>query len=115
MPSYLYAFDDANAKVGAERNPQKTELIYFVDDLDAALPEWKIDDVQKMATVSTVTAGSTTLGVAVGLLQFIADQLLAKADVIRAMRERVQLCQDPHTKFALLRESFCVSRNNHIL
>ena len=25
VPSYLHDFDDANAKVGAERNPQKTE------------------------------------------------------------------------------------------
>ena len=63
-----------------------------------------------MAKVSTVTAGSTTLGVAVGPRQFIADQLLAKADVIRAMHERVQLCQD-QTEFALQR----VSRINHIL
>ena len=38
-----------------------------------------------------------------------------KADVIRAMHERVQLCQDPQTEFALLRESLGVSRINHIL
>ena len=31
------------------------------------------------------------------------------------MRERVQLCQDPQTEFALLRESLGVSRINHIL
>ena len=45
----------------------------------------------------------------------IADQFLAKADVIRAMRERVQLCQDPQTEVALLRESLGVSSINHIL
>ena len=73
------------------------------------------DDVQKMATVSTATAGSTTLGVAVGPRQFIADQLLAKAGVIRAMDERVQRCQDPHMEFALRRESLGVSRINHNL
>ena len=84
-------------------------------DLGAAPPERKIDDVQKMATVSTVTAGNTTLGVAVGPRQFIADQLLAKADVIRAMHERVQLCQDRQTEFALLRESLGVRRISHIL
>ena len=50
-----------------------------------------------------------------GPRQFIADQLLAKADVIRAMHERVQLCQDPQTEFALLRESLGVGRINHIL
>ena len=37
------------------------------------------------------------------LWQFIADQLLSKADVIRAMHERVQLCQRPQTEFALVR------------
>ena len=40
---------------------------------------------------------------------------LSKADVIRAMHERVQLCQDPQTECALLRESLGVSRFNHIL
>ena len=35
--------------------------------------------------------------------------------VIRAMRERVQLCQDPQAEFALLRESLGVSRINHSL
>ena len=47
--------------------------------------------------------------------QSFADQLLAEADVIRAMHERVQLCQDPQIEFALLRESLGVSRINHIL
>ena len=71
-----------------QRNPQKTEVIYFVADLDAARPEWKIGEVRKLASVST-------LGVAVEPRRFVADQLLTKADVIRAMHERVQLCQDP--------------------
>ena len=43
------------------------------------------------------------------------DQLLAKASVIRAMHERVQLCQVPQTVFALLSESLGVSRVSHIL
>ena len=73
------------------------------------------DDVRKLATVSAVTDGSTTLGVAIGPRQIIADQLLAKADVIRAMHEGVQLCQDPQTEFAFLREGLGVSRINHIL
>ena len=41
--------------------------------------------------------------------------MLAKADVIWAMRERVQLCQDLHTELAILRESPGVSRIHHIL
>ena len=94
LPSYLREFDVANAKVGAERNPQKTEVIHCVDDLGAAPPGCRGGDVQNMATVSIVTVGSVTLGV------FITDQLLAKADVIRAMHER---------------ESPGVSRINHIL
>ena len=39
---------------------------------------------------------------------------MSKSTVIRAMRERVQLCQDPQPEFALLRESLEVSRINHI-
>ena len=115
VPSFLQDFDVANARVGAERKFQKTEVIYFVNDLDSVPPEWRIHDVQIMAKVSTVTAGSITLGVADGPRQYIADQLLVKADVIRAMHERVQLCQDPQTGCALLRDSLGVSRLNHIL
>ena len=77
--------------------------------------QWRIRDVQNMAKVPTAIAGSTTLGVAVGPRQYIVDQLWAEADVIRAIHERVQLCQDPQTEFALLRESLGVSHINHIL
>ena len=58
--------------------------------------------MQNMAEVSTENARSITLGVAVGPRQHIADQLLAKADVMRAMHERVQLCQDPQMECAVL-------------
>ena len=92
---FLHAFDVAKARVGAEWNHQKTEVIYDVNDLDAAPPEWRIGDVWSLTKTSAVADGSITLGVAVGSRQFIADQLLSKADVIRAVRERVQLCQDP--------------------
>ena len=91
VPSYLHVFD-ASAKVGVKRNPQKMEVTHYVDDTWVP-PGWRNDDVQNMAMFSTVTAGSTTLGVAVDPRQFIADQLLAKADVIRAMHERVLVCQ----------------------
>ena len=40
--------------------------------------------------------------------RFIVDELLAKADVIRAVHERVQLCQDPQTEFALLRDGHTI-------
>ena len=57
VPSYLHEFDDAHAKVGAERTSQKTEVIDYVDDLGAVPPEWKVDDVRKLATVSAVPFG----------------------------------------------------------
>ena len=38
---FLLDFDVANARVGAERNPLKTEVIYHVNDLDAAPLEWR--------------------------------------------------------------------------
>ena len=98
-----------------ERNPLKTEVIYHVNELDAPPLEWKIGDVWSLAKTSAVTGGSITLGVAVGSWHLFTDQLLSKADVIRAMHERVQLCQDPQTEFAHLRESLAVSRIHHIL
>ena len=78
---FLQDFDVVNARVGAERNPLKTEVILHVNDLDAAPPKWRIGDMRKMAKTSTVTDGSITLGVAVGSRQFIANKLLGKADV----------------------------------
>ena len=90
---FFRTFDVANARVGAGRNPLKTWVIYHVNDLDAAPPEWRIGDVRSMVKTSGVTDGSITLGVAAGPRQFIADQLLDKAGVIRAMHERVPLCQ----------------------
>ena len=112
---FLQDFDVANAKVGAERNPLKTEVIYCVNDLVAAPLEWKIGDVRSLATTSAVTAGSITLGVAVESRQFITDPLLSEADVVRTKHEGVQLCQNPQTEFVLLRESLGVSRINHNL
>ena len=82
--------------------------------LEAAPPEWRVNDVCLLASVSTALCGSDTLGVAVGPRQFFADQPLARADVFRAMHQRVQLCQDSQTESALLRESLGVSRINHI-
>ena len=92
VPSHLQEFDVANTKVGAERNPQKTEGIHFVTDLDAAPLEWRIGDVQNMAKVSKVTAGRC--------------------------HTRAPTSSQPRwtqTEFALLRESLGVSRINHIL
>ena len=111
VPSCLQEIDVANAKVGAEWKPtKKKEVIHYVNDLDAAPPEWRNGDVQSPQSPSE----SVILGVAVGPRQFIADLLRAKADV-RAVHERVQVCQDSQTEFALLRESLGVSRINHIL
>ena len=83
---------------------------------NAVPPEWKTDEVRSMAKISAVTSGSITLGVAVGSQQFVTDQLLSKADVIRAMCERVQLCQDVQTECSPFSERvWGVSRINHIL
>ena len=51
VPSCLQEFDVASAMVGAERNPRKTDVIYHVNDLDTALLERTIHDVQNMAKV----------------------------------------------------------------
>ena len=45
--AFSAGFQVANASVGAEQNPLKTEVIHHVNDLDAAAPEWRIGDVRK--------------------------------------------------------------------
>ena len=50
-----------NVYIGAERNPQTREVIYHVKDLDAPLPEWKINNVRQSASVSTAACGGITL------------------------------------------------------
>ena len=74
-----------------------------------------ISDVRLLTSFFAAVRGNVTLRVAAGPRQYIADQVLAKGDVSRAMHERVQLCQAPQTEFALQRESLGVSRINHIL
>ena len=98
--SYLQEFDAANEKKERDEihRKQKSCIIYGTW-MRPLSPHWPLG----------------ALGVAVGPRQFIADQLLAKADAIRAMHERVQLRQDPQTECALLQESLGVSRINHIL
>ena len=56
---------DVQRQVGAERNPLKTEVMYYVNDLDAALPEWRIGDVRSGKNLRSFH-GSIT-GVAVGV------------------------------------------------
>ena len=50
---YLQAFDTANDEIGAERNPQKPEVIHYVTDLEAAPVEWQINDLGPLASVSS--------------------------------------------------------------
>ena len=107
--SYPDAFDAANVRIGGERNPQKTEVIYHVADRDTAPVDWKINDVRLRASNFTAVHGNVTLGVAAGPRLHIADQLTSFAPCMNA-----QLCQDPQTELAIRRESLGVSRINHI-
>ena len=86
---------------GAERNPQKTEVIYFVNDLDAAPPEWRIGDVHNIARVSRATAGS------------VISSWPRQTSSGRCTK--VSISSGPQSDFALFRESLGVSRINHIL
>ena len=98
-----------------KHSTQVTPKLVHVSDVDNTSFDWKISKVRTLATFDITVHGNITLGVAVGPRRCIADQPSAKVDVIRAMHERVQLCQDAQTEFALLRESLAVSRINHIL
>ena len=54
-------------------------------------------EIRALATVVTGVHGNIALGVAVEPQRCIADQLMAKVDVMRDMYERVQQCQDPQS------------------
>ena len=62
------------------RSRTKTEVVYYVADLDAA----PLTGKSTMFACSPPFLPLVTLGVAVEPRQYIADQLLATADVIRA-------------------------------
>jgi len=116
MP-YFEAFDAANVAIGATRNRQKTEVSYFAtaDVMFQNAQLWRLEEVRSMASVSLASEGCKTLGVAVGPPEAVAEQLDEKAKVVKAMHERIQICQDPLIEFILLRESLGVGRVNHIL
>ena len=91
------------------------DTLCYVSDLDNADPEWKNTEARAPAAVATATHGNSTLE-----SQWAHDTAWRttswqKADVLRAMHERVRLCQDPRIAFALTRESLEVNRVNHIL
>ena len=114
---YLKALDLANPGVGAERSCAKSEVIFYCtrDHLEVNAAEWQLEDIRRLATVSSVDQGSITLGIATGPKEYVAEQLQRKSEVVKAMHERVQLCGDPQTEFALAGESLGVCRVNHIL
>ena len=108
---YLVALTQLTLKLGHKEIDNKTEVIFYVSDLDNAPSNWKISEVRALTTVATAAHGNIALGVAVGPRRCIAEQLLSKADVIRAMHEGVQICQ---TEFAFIRESPHMNKINHI-
>jgi len=114
---YLQAFDEANARIGAVRNPKKTEVMYYTtpEILDQESAAWQTGLGKEKATILFASEGTLTLGVATGPRDVIIEQLDRKTRVVKAMHERVQLCQNPQTEFVLARDSLGVGRVNHIL
>ena len=74
-----------------------------------------LDSIAELAAISLTSAGTLTLRVATGPAPFVAEQLARKSKVVRAMHERVQLCQDAQTEVVLARQSLGVGRVCHIL
>ena len=97
------------ARLGGEAEPTEngSHLPRDPSGMSATCGAWP-----KPLQLATVAPHSMSL---LGSRQPITDQLLSKADVLQAMHERVQLCHNPQTEFALVRESMGVSRINHNL
>ena len=64
--SFCWSLTSPTSELVRSGTPQKTEVIYHVNDLDSAPPEWRVQDVQNLAKAIAVTDGSVTLRVAVG-------------------------------------------------
>ena len=114
---YLEAFDAANQGPGAERNSLKTEVIYYASDSDMVehASDWHLDAVRELASVRTAEHPGLTLGVVTGPADDINAQLQQKANVVRAMQEKVAVAADVQTEHVLNRECLGVGRVNHIL
>ena len=117
VPVYLAAFDRFNPEAGSTRNRPKTEVVYYMseDVLREHEAELRLAEVRDLATIRTAHDPGLTLGVAIGPRDAIEAQLRNKAEVLRAMQERVAIVQDVQTEHVLNRESLGVGRVNHIL
>ena len=114
---YLTAFDEANPKVGAERNKTKMEVIYFAtaEEMNAHRVQWRLHEVEQQAEVKSASQGTMTLGVMTGPDSSIDEQMWNKVKVVKAMQERVAICQDPQTEHVLNRQSLGIGPVNHLL
>ena len=117
LGSVAWIILEKNERVGAERSLSKTDVIYYSTDEDLAQQAvgWRVEEVSTKASVSLASSNTNTLGVATSPAEFVNAQLKRKTRVVKAMHERVQLCQDPQTEFVLATESSGVGRVNHIL
>ena len=108
---FLQDSDVANARVGAERNPLKTESHLLRERPGcSATPvlNWRrAEHGQNLCSHRRQHHARSRC-------QFITDQLLSKAEVIRAMRERVQLCQDPQTAVSTTSCGFTATQSGNI-
>ena len=117
VPALIQHYDPADAEVGGKRNIPKSEVLYYATaaELEEHEAEWQVDTVRTLASVRTANDSGMTLGVVTGSLAKIEEQLERKADVIRAMQERVAVTNDVQTQHVLNRECLGVGKVNHIL
>ena len=66
--AYLRHFDAVNREVGAVRNKEKTEAIFYATEaeMEEHADEWGLAELGAEAALSSATCGSITLGVTVG-------------------------------------------------
>ena len=117
VPTLLRIIDEEMAFIGAARNRAKTEVIYFASA--EALAEhgvaWELEFIKTQAAVSLADEGTLTLGVAIGPDLVVATQVDQKAQVVRAVHQRAEVCSDAQTEHVISRQSLGVCRVNHIL
>ena len=111
--SLLQAFDTADAKNWRRKKQAKDRrhLRRLRSGRCSVSPKSEVRTVARKRKRCTATSHSESRWDRGAASQTNSWQ---KVDVIRATRERVQLCQDPQREFALHRESPGVNRINHI-
>ena len=118
--TYLHAFARESAKVGVERNKEKTRvLLYCAGGRRTLTPdeevEWNLNAFRQEAEVLVSPDHSIVLGAVKGQGQQVIDQVFAKINIVEHKLNQIRLCCDTQIEFLLQRAYRGLSKITHLL